>query len=49
MRVEGPKVILIFDPTINRNFTLHRQEKEYVEHAAIYGTREREIKLPIVR
>lgn len=41
MRVEGPKVILIFDPTINKTYTLHRQEKEYVKFAAIYGNRER--------
>jgi hypothetical protein len=43
MRVEGPEVILIFDPTINKTYTLHRQEKEYVELLAIYG---RERKYP---
>ena len=41
MRVDGSEVVLIFDPTINKTYALHRQEKEFAEFAAIYGTHER--------
>jgi hypothetical protein len=41
MRIEGSKILLIFDPTINKTYTLHLQEKDYKESQAIYASRER--------
>lgn len=34
MRVEGTKVIVLFDPTIDATYTLHLQEKTYDQYSA---------------
>jgi hypothetical protein len=40
MRIQGSKIIVIFDPVIDKTFTLRREEKDYKESPAIYTSRE---------
>jgi hypothetical protein len=41
MRIQGSKIIVLFDPVIDKTFALRREEKDYTESPAIYASRER--------